>query len=129
MRMKPRSWFLLSVMLFIASAYFWRLGEDRRTAQQAAKQKTSATTEQQAPAAKPVTAPVSPAVSSKKLLTDLTTNSATANSTNAPELYPNRLKNTSQTIDQLVRNNRAILLRNALIDTGAEGVKIPAELR
>ncbi|MEO5802117.1 MAG: S8 family serine peptidase [Verrucomicrobiota bacterium] len=125
--MKPQTWFLLSLMLFIAAAFFWRLGEDR-VAQRNAKPKISAATNKIIPAKREVPVPVKS--SARKLLSDSETNStANSSSTNAPELYPHRLKNTSQTIDQLVHNDRAILLRNALIDTAAGSVKIPDELR
>src|SRR6185503_2603090 len=126
MRMRSRTWFLLSLMLFIAAAFFWRLGEERVASRQNAKQKISTVIKKETPATREVS--VVPAVSSKKLLIDSATNSAVANSTNAQVPYPHRLQNTSQTIDQLVRNDSAILLRNALIDTSAGSVSIPDEL-
>src|ERR1043166_1656502 len=29
MQIKSRTWFLISLMLFVAAAFFWRLGEER----------------------------------------------------------------------------------------------------
>ncbi len=44
--------------------------------------------------------------------------------------FPLRLANTTNTVDELVRNDRAILLENALLDTAQPlGVRIPAPLR
>jgi subtilisin family serine protease len=71
-------------------------------------------------------------VAGKKPLADSNINSNSAEeakSTDAKTLYPYRLQNTAQSIEQLARNDKAVLLRNALIDTGAKAAKIPDELR
>ena len=54
----------------------------------------------------------------------------TANAEAGEEQYPHRLRNTKETIGELVRNEKAVLLRNALIDTalGTE-LDIPDSLR
>ncbi|MEP6662177.1 MAG: S8 family serine peptidase [Verrucomicrobiota bacterium] len=54
---------------------------------------------------------------------------ANAAVTNAASPFPYRLQNTTQPLEQLVRNDHAILLRNALIDTSLRRMEIPAELR
>ena len=41
----------------------------------------------------------------------------TANAKAVEEQYPHRLRNTKEPIGELVRNEKAVLLRNALIDT------------
>ena len=54
----------------------------------------------------------------------------TANAEAGEERYPHRLRNTKEPIGELVRNEKAVLLRNALIDTalGTE-LDIPDSLR
>ena len=54
----------------------------------------------------------------------------TANAEAGEEQYPDRLRNTKEPIGELVRNEKAVLLRNALIDTslGTE-LDIPDSLR
>ena len=54
----------------------------------------------------------------------------TANAKAVEEQYPHRLRNTKEPIGELVRNEKAVLLRNALIDTslGTE-LEIPESLR
>lgn len=132
--MKSRYWFLLSVILFIAAAFFWHIGEEQRAAESVAKKadaKNSSVSPGKNSTSLHPAAATSAASMKKRLANSSKTNavSASASSTNAPELYPHRLKNTTQTLEQLARNDHAILLRNALIDTGAEPVKIPDELR
>ena len=123
MRMKSRTWFLLSLLLFVAAAFFWRLGEERHVAQQSSKPQIAVDAKKQA---LKTTAVSSKTVTPKKLLPEPPADDA---ATNAQPLYPNRLSNTTKTMDQLTHDNRAILLRNALIDTAAGGVNIPDYLR
>src|SRR5689334_10694679 len=103
MRLKPSVWWAISILLFAASAYFWNLGEKKRAADQAARQK------QHVPLLK--TGPLVPVAS----------NSATSNSTNTnTNKIPTksyRVSNTTQRLAELQKNSHAILLRNALIDT------------
>ncbi len=122
--MKSRTWFLLSIALFIAAAFFWRLGEQKRLAQQNAKQPAAVSAKKSGPISSQVS---SKTISPKKPPTDSLP--AETNATNSKSLYPNRLSNTTKTIDQLARDNQAILLRNALIDTRVEAPNIPEHLR
>ncbi|HYV26914.1 MAG TPA: S8 family serine peptidase, partial [Candidatus Eisenbacteria bacterium] len=120
MSWRPRTWFLLSLMFFIAAGWFWRLGNERtaRNASPAtnAPVKASPTNTlaallslQPAPAAK--TASLPPVALAQKT-------------------FPYRLSNTTKPLKDLMRDDHAILLRNALIDTAEPAaLKIPEPLR
>lgn len=122
--MRPKNWFFLSIALFIAAAFFWHLGEKKRLARPHAAPTSSAQMSQSSRATHKIFAKSSS--SKKRIASDASTESG---STNAKSLYPNRLSNTTKTIDQLSHDNKAILLRNALIDTSAGRVSIPNHLR
>ena len=120
MNFRPRTWALVSLLLFLAGGWFWHLGNQR-----AARRHPNATTNNSArklsllnrAAADPfhiVSAPPSANL-------DGTATNAAAWATNR---FRYRLSNTSQTMDQLTRNDRAILLRNALFDTSL-GARLP----
>lgn len=116
MRLKPSVWWAISILLFAASAFFWNLGEKKRAADQAARHKS------QLPLLKATPLP------------PLTPEDATGSvKTNASKLSPRRYRvsNTTQRLGELVRNNHAILLRNALIDTTKplDGLNIPEKWR
>lgn len=129
---KPLAWFLLSLACFIGAFYFWRLG-DRWQAEKS--RGTAATNAQPTPAST-----ASPAAHTR-----LTSSSETRKST-APVIpplhpmtngvvqrstnFPYRLSNTAQGIGELVRNSKAILLENALIDSSKPlNLNIPDKLR
>lgn len=123
-------WLLVSLACFIAALYFWRLGDkwQARTARPAAPT-NSATPASAAPSAPQSrlttsyvkhesTAPVIPPLNP-------VTNAVTRRSTN----FPYRLSNTTQTVGELSRNRKAILLENALIDSSKPDLSIPDKLR
>ena len=111
MRFRPQTWLLLSVLLFLAGGITWHLADkesDRRAAAAAAQRATAGQTN----------APAS--------------NSAPTNSKTgaAADRFRYRLANTTQTVGQLTRSDRAILLENALIDTATgKALSIPPQLR
>ncbi len=106
MRLKPRVWFVISLLLFAASIWTWHYAEKYAARHRAATARADASTLQHPPLVKAVA-----------------TNAAAGRKS-----Y--RISNTSQTIGQLLHNNHAIILRNALIDTEAPvGLKIPSHLR
>src|ERR1700753_4090289 len=88
MRSSALRWFLLSVVLIGAGAWFWRLGEQKRLA-------APIIVSHPAPATTATVAPHPVAKARNSLL----------------------LSNTSEDAATLSRKDRAILLRNALIDT------------
>ncbi len=126
MRFSPRTWSLLSVMLFVAAVFFWLKGNEYE--------------ERRKKTAPPAHATNSPGhVASLNLLSTQNAQLAqlTAPSQNSPaedeaveKLYPDRLRNTKKSLNALMRQDHSILLANALIDTDSgEPVNIPAHLR
>ena len=131
MRLRTRSWFLISLLLLIAAGIFWHLGNERLS-------------RNAAPGPKPNPTPATPAASAAasiapiKLLTE-TTGAGGVTSPNqkwvnrdaaGSNRFPNRLSNTPKTVNQLVRSETAILLRNAFIDTAEpRAVEVPESLR
>ena len=109
MRLKPRVWFLISLLFFAASFCVWQYAE-KRAAQRHAAENIAA----KAQALKLQHAPL--------------TKTLAANAGAKGKSY--RLSNTKQNIQQLLRNNHALILRNALIDTEVPvALNIPAHLR
>ena len=125
-------WLLLSVACFIAAFYFWRLGDKW----QARTPAPVAPTNQAAPASAAPAATSQTRLSSSVVNRDSTapvipplhpmTNSVVRHSTN----FPYRLSNTTQSVGELSRNRKAILLENALIDSSQPvDLAIPDKLR
>ncbi|MDB6109487.1 MAG: Peptidase and in kexin sedolisin [Pedosphaera sp.] len=115
MQRRPLFWFLVSLACLAGAIYFWRLG-DRWRAEKA----------HAAPAATPREAKPGAVMRAQGSATNAA--GPTAAAASGPLAY--RLHNTAQTLTQLARNDRAILLANALIDTGKPlDLGIPASLR
>src|SRR5262249_39800546 len=105
MRLKPKVWYCISFLFLVAALCMWRYA-DKYAA------------EHQRPA-------VSPAAS-KPAHPPLTKVMAT----NTPAEKTYRISNTKQAYTKLLRNNRALILRNALIDTALPvPLNIPEKLR
>lgn len=129
-RWRPLTWILLSVACFVAAFYFWRLGDQWR------EEKIKSTPDIHLPARGSVrsatvtvthasTAPVLP----KPFGPQPSMTNAVATGTNASR-FAFRLSNTPRTIGQLARDQHAILLENALIDSSKPvDLAIPDELR
>src|SRR5437762_11006888 len=117
---RPRTWFLLSLMFFVAAGWFWRLGNER-----AARNPSPSTNA-------PVK--VSPTNTLAALLS-LQPAPASKTAAHPPvalaqKTFPYRLSNTVKPLKVLMRDDHAILLRNALIDTAEPAaLKIPEPLR
>jgi subtilisin-like proprotein convertase family protein len=117
MRLKTRTWFIISVLCFLGAAYFWRLGDDH-SSRNGPSGAGDARQSGPHPGAEP-----------------RATNAASL--TNAPQSaaaisnrYPYRLSNTSKTLEQLMQSETALMLQNALFDTSEPlKVAIPAHLR
>jgi len=107
MRLKPRFWFLLSLLFFTAALCLWQEG-DRRVQLHSAIARPPSQLNQ-----RPST-PLTPAVTNKPAAT-------------AASLH---LSNTPATPAQLARDPHAILLRNATLDTTRPiHLQIPKHLR
>src|SRR6266700_1510443 len=129
MRWRPFTWLLLSVFCFVAAVYFWRLGDQWA----ARKGPTPPPTNQLKPKV-PSPQPQSHSqAASMVLLSQGTLNALPAghqSQTTNHQSLQYRLSNTTRTIGQLARNDRAILLENALLDTEHTATtSIPAHLR
>ena len=126
MKPHPRIWALVSLLAFIAAGYFWHLG-NQRAARPAG---LLSATNDIPPGAKPAAAfeeqtfrivsgpPTGTPAPAANVMTAAVTNRFRYRLTNSPESF-----------SQLVRNDRAILLRNALLDTSLGLPAIPERLR
>src|SRR5437764_15203912 len=117
MRWRPFTWLLLSLLFFVAAAFFWRLG-DEWEAKKAAPASSQATNQSLPlkPAAKPSAfdTPIHLLALPGNLNTPAASPSAILDHTNR---FAHRLSNTTKTLEQLIRSDKAIILQNALIDT------------
>jgi subtilisin-like proprotein convertase family protein len=133
-RRRPLLWFLISLACFIGAFYFWRLG-DKWQAEKSAGTNAPAAPATPAPSSKATPAAPARLTSASKQHESTApyipplhpmTNGVAQHSTN----FPYRLSNTAQAIGELVRNNKAILLENALIDSSKPiDLSIPDKLR
>lgn len=130
MPFKTRIWFLISMLLFVIAAVFWQMGDRKvqaRKASASAAQKPIAIKKGQPeiPAASnPTVAPVNASGTNASLSAP---QNIVASRTNQ---FPHRLANTRAKISELANNDKAVLLRNALIDTSSgDELEIPEELK
>src|SRR4051812_7285827 len=126
MRLKTRTWVIISLLCFVGAVYFWRLGDekaarDRKNGPQKAGPSNVTTRVSQA-------APRAPFSISRVPPSNPGKPESSVISTNRP--FPYRLSNSTKGIDELVRSDDAILLRNALIDLSlGTALPIPPHLR
>ena len=121
MQFRTRTWFIISLLFFVAAAVFWQLGERKLARDKAAKSAASGPAAAGATAGSPVTnAPIVPAGATN----------ASMLATNANDPLRFRLSNTTLTERQLLDRDPALLLMNALVDTASPlNLPIPAHLR
>ena len=120
MQRKPLFWSLLSLLCLGGAIYFWHLGDQWQA------QKTAARQAANPPATNAVVVP-KPQASTPAMPVSPKTTAVASTVTNR---FPYRLTNTDQTIGQLIHNDKAILLANALLDTGKPvDLTIPDRLR
>src|SRR2546421_8735201 len=122
MRLKTRTWFVISLLCFIGAWYFWRLGEEKAARAPRNQPETSgpASTAQRTNlsgvgAPKPLLIERSPSPLNGEragVRGETVPSASTVPDTNSP--YPYRLSNTPKGIGELTRSDSAILLRNAL---------------
>ncbi len=125
MSWKSRTWFIASILLFIAAGYFWRLGEVRRFQ---AKPPAAASESLKQPGVIPSSnAPISLLLNTN--FPALTANSnASVPGTPSGNRFPYRLSNSQASLKELMRSDSAILLRNAFWDTTQTIPEIPGAL-
>src|ERR1035438_8073968 len=104
MRSRPFIWILLCLLCLAGAWFFWQR-------ENGLDGSPSRPHEAGAPAVRP-----HPPSTAPNILTAVSTNGATSAKTNQ---FAYRLSNTTKTIGQLVGDRHAILLENALIDTGS----------
>ena len=123
---RPLTWLLLSVACFVGAVYFWRLGSRQqeppftfaRPSASAAKQIAVETVKSAG------TAPLAILGSAKA------TNAPAGAKAGRDSWLKYRLSNTTKTVNELARSDKAILLQNALIDTSHPwNFPIPDSLR
>ena len=114
MRLRPLLWFSISAVCFLAAVVFWRLGD------QWAANRAPATATTPPPAAPAAAHAARPVVNGPfALLTQPGSLNAPATpaATNAAPRKNYRVSNTTRTVGELGRSDKAILLENALLDT------------
>lgn len=124
MRFSPRTWSLISALLFAGAIFFWMKGDEvvarRRQAQPPA------------PATNKATSAASPRVPLPLLTSMADAAVADASQGNAfvSNKFPFRLANTRKPWDALAQSDTALLLGNAFIDSAEKTpLKIPAHLK
>src|SRR5260370_5289405 len=126
MRFRPFTWLLLSLFLFVAAAVYWRLCNQWAAKKAAASAATTAP-RPSAPGVRP--SPPAPRPSTLPTQTPAIPGSGPV-ATNANPTLAYRLSNTTKTIGQLARSDKAVLLENALLDTTRPAnLPIPDSLR
>jgi subtilisin-like proprotein convertase family protein len=133
---------MLSLLLFAGAAFFWIKGnnelQQRRARQpETVPQEANRAAATNAGATPPVNAMPSSLLSTPSVQSAInqSLSSIAARKSSAlvsPSGFTDarfRLSNTAKSLDELVRDDRAILMRNALIDTSAEAPEIPAALQ
>ena len=116
MYLRTRTWAILSLICFLAAFYFWRLGEERSAREQEARRAAQ-------------TNAIIPLLSAQtNVAAQVKPRAVGFVETNGP--VPYRVSNTRLPIDELIRSDAAVLLRNALIDVTADvDLPIPPHLR
>jgi subtilisin family serine protease/subtilisin-like proprotein convertase family protein len=134
MRWRPLFWLGLSVLFFVAAAYFWQLGDKwearKAKAGPAATPQTTSPTNHAAAGKAPKLTGQSPAATTQSasgagVVSSLDTRHPTSNTR-----FAYRLSNTKKSLGELTRDDKAILLENALVDTsGSKDLGIPSHLK
>ncbi|MSU58758.1 MAG: hypothetical protein EXS35_11410 [Pedosphaera sp.] len=134
MRPRPILWFVISLLCLVGAVYFWRLGDRWAATKKAARDAAVAPAKPATNSRRAVTPAASPqaALLSQPLLTTMAlaaTVSAPPPPTPKPDKFANRLRNTTKSVDELLGDDRAILLENALLDTReSTTLSVPAHL-
>ena len=132
MRFTPRTWALLSLTLFVAAILFWLKGNEvaeRQRLEAPAAGKQDRALDLMTPATAGVRLAALQVPGTPGLPDQFEPPRQAPEAEAVEDRHPFRLKNTSSTIDELVRNDRAILMANAFIETGAGDLDLPEHLR
>jgi len=125
MKLRTRTWALISLVCFIAAAWFWHLGNQREAQRLTGNVTNNLAAKRTNASAQPMSL-----VSLGPSGAPRPATNATALANAATNWFRYRLSNTTEPLDQLQRSDHALLLRNALIDTAnGQPLPIPASLR
>jgi subtilisin-like proprotein convertase family protein len=135
MRWRPLFWLCLSVLFFAAAAYFWQLGDkweaDKAKAARPAKTSSPQPSPQQRETTNaPKLTGQSPAATTQSASKAGVLSSLDTRHPTPATRFPYRLSNTKKSVGELTRDDKAILLENALVDTaGSKDLGIPSHLK
>jgi len=120
------------MLFFAGAAYFWHLGNEWE-ARKGIASPAAAPPTQSGPATNPVTKAPKLTGQSPAATTQSASSAgvlASEQKTASGSRFPYRLSNSKKTIGELTRDDKAILLENALVDTtGAKDLGIPSHLK
>ena len=133
MRFSARTWAILSALLFVAAILLWRKGneiEARKRLNAPAVAKTNAPSKQGA-TFDPFSTKTGLQLASLTLdpLKAEAIKGGKADAAEIKKRFPYRLQNTDKALNELVKDEGAVLLANALIDTRGALPEIPEHLR
>ncbi len=124
MRMRTRTLLMIGVLAFLATAILWRLGDARFTLRRASVSAPLQSTFSN------LVAPRVPVLPASLVSTGAARGTAGLGGAAAGAPVSLRLTNTDRSVDALSRDDRALILRNAWIDTAAgTDLDIPENLR
>src|SRR5688572_3395098 len=143
MRFSARTWSLLSLLLFVAAAFFWLKGNEyearKRLAPPVAVKTNAQVGSMELFSTRSATVQLAtlsnggqsaPGGTAQSPINAASINdNGQVDSQAVEKRFPHRLRNTQKTLKQLVRDDSAVLLANALIDTTGEEPEIPVHLR
>src|ERR1043166_1140377 len=130
MRSRLQTWLLVAIFVSITGVYIWKIAHVQH--KNADPTSLPAEPQRQAVNSAKVAVP-KPQISPIRLLSQPgllnSPLSTPTTSSNAPSRFAHRLTNTKQSVTQLARRDKAILLENALLDTEAPLPTIPGKLQ
>src|SRR5437867_1636788 len=117
MRLTSRTWYLLSLLFFVAAVWFWLRGNEEVAKRNAAMKKAAPQSNALPPLKSTAVAQVTqslPTTSGPSPVGAAGTTTTTATAA-ARDRFPYRLRNTDQSLDRLGLSDTAVLLDNAFI--------------
>jgi len=124
MHFRARTWFVIIVLCLLGALLFWRVLDRPREDGLTTTSSPTPAPGPGSPGHNPTPTPPTPTAAANATAT---ANAAANLSTNDPNV---RLSNTTKSVDELLRSEQGLLLRNALIDSSVPvNLPIPAHLR
>src|SRR5688572_10878740 len=130
MRFSARTWSVVSLLLFVAAILFWRKGNEIEARKRLLEEKPPTNQVSKPAAFEPMsTRGTQLATLSLEPLKADSLQNGKAQADQIKKRYPYRLQNTDKPVSELVNDDGAVLLANALIDTRAALPEIPKHLK